>query len=409
MTTVVKKIVIVGAGQAAAQAIDTLRGKGFRGSIILVGEEPHLPYQRPPLSKKYLAGALETERLLIRPAHYYAQHEVDTRLGTRVESIDRDVGYVVLGDGSLISYDALLLATGARPRRLSCPGIELAGVHVLRNVADVERIRKDLDRGRRLVIVGGGYIGLEVASSARELGLEATVLEVASRVMNRVTCAAVSEFFEAEHGRHGVNIVCNARVRALVGTDRVQAVVCEDGSEIAADVVVIGVGADPADELAAAAGIECANGIVVDEFCRTSDPRVYAAGDCTNHPSAHYGRRLRLESVENAFEQGTTAALNMMGTPTVHRGVPWFWSDQFDLRLAIVGVSQAADLVVLRGDPGKRSFSACYVRGGELVAVDSVNAMKDQMAARRLIPARVHPNLEKLMDVRIPLRDSIQT
>lgn len=399
------RIVIVGAGQAGAQAVDTLRRKGFKDSIVLVGDEPHVPYQRPPLSKKYLSGGLEAERLLIRPAHFYADHAIDMRLGRRVREIDRSGRRVGLDDGTTLEYDALLLATGARPRGLTCPGATLPGVHFLRTIADVDGIRAEVGPGRRLVIVGGGYIGLEVAASCRELGVEVTVLEMASRVMNRVTCAEVSEFYEAEHARHGVNIVCNARVRALLGTDRVRSVACEDGSEHPADVVVVGVGVAPADELAVAAGIECANGIVVDEFCRTSDPNVYAAGDCTNHPSAHYGCRLRLESVDNAFEQGTSAALNMLGTPTAHHKVPWFWSDQFDLRLVIVGLSQTAELVVARGDPATRSFSMCYLRDGELVAIDTVNSTKDQMAARKLIPARMRPNVDKLADAAIPLKD----
>jgi 3-phenylpropionate/trans-cinnamate dioxygenase ferredoxin reductase subunit len=408
----VGRIVIVGAGQAAAQAVDTLRRKGFREPIVVVGDEPHLPYQRPPLSKKYLAGELDAARLLIRPAHFYAEHGVDIRLGRQVQRIDRATQQVWLDDGSALAYDALLLATGARPRPLKAPGANLGGVHFLRSIADVDRIRSEVGPGRRLVIVGGGYIGLEVAASCRELGVEVTVLEMASRVMNRVTCAEVSEFFETEHRRRGVRIVCDARVRELLGDDssgRVRAVACEDGSEHPADVVVVGVGVAPADELAIAAGIECANGIVVDEFCRTSDPNIYAAGDCTNHPSAHYGCRLRLESVDNAFEQGTSAALNMLGTPTAHHKVPWFWSDQFDLRLVIVGLSQTAELVVMRGDPSTRSFSACYLRGGELVAIDTVNSMKDQMSARKLIPARMRPDLDKLGNAAVPLKDCAAT
>jgi 3-phenylpropionate/trans-cinnamate dioxygenase ferredoxin reductase subunit len=408
----VGRIVIVGAGQAAAQAVDTLRRKGYRDPIVLIGDEPHVPYQRPPLSKKYLAGELEAARLLIRPAHFYTEHGVELRLGQRVLRIDRATQQVWLDDGSALAYDALLLATGARPRPLKAPGASLAGVHFLRSIADVDGIRAEVGPGRRLVIVGGGYIGLEVAASCRELGVEVTVLEMASRVMNRVTCAEVSEFFESEHRRRGIHIVCDARVRELLGDDRsgrVRAVACEDGSEYPADVVVVGVGVAPADELAIAAGIDCANGIVVDEFCRTSDPNIYAAGDCTNHPSAHYGCRLRLESVDNAFEQGTSAALNMLGTATPHHKVPWFWSDQFDLRLVIVGLSQTAELVVLRGDPASRSFSACYLRGGELVAIDTINAMKDQMAARKLIPARLRPDLDKLANATVPLKDCAAT
>jgi 3-phenylpropionate/trans-cinnamate dioxygenase ferredoxin reductase component len=403
-----EKIVIVGAGQAAAQAVDTLRRKGFKGGIALVGEEPALPYQRPPLSKKFLAGALEPERLLIRPPQFYADHGVDTHLGRCAVEIDREARQVLLDDGAMLPYDALLLATGSRPRKLEVPGNNLAGVHFLRSIADVEAIRANLAPGKRMVIVGGGYIGLEVAATARELRLEVTVLEMAERVMNRVTCPEVSAFYAAEHSRHGVRIVCNARVREIAAdsdSNRVRAVMCEDGSEHPADVVIVGVGVVAADELAVAAGLECTVGIVVDEFCRTSDPYIYAAGDCASQPNIHYGRRMRLESVDNAFEQGNSAALNMLGTPTQHNKLPWFWSDQYDLKLIIIGIAIGYDQVVLRGDPALRSFSACYLREGELIAMDTINSPKDQMAARKLIAAHVRPDVGKLANVGIALKD----
>jgi 3-phenylpropionate/trans-cinnamate dioxygenase ferredoxin reductase component len=404
------RVVIVGAGQAAVQAIDTLRRKGFTGSIALVGDEGSWPYQRPPLSKKYLAGTLEPERLLIRPAHYYADHAIEARLGERVAEIERSAQRVRLDGGALLAYDELLLATGSRPRSLAAPGAELPGVHFLRSVRDVEGIRADLRGARHLVIVGGGYIGLEVAATCRELGLEATVLEMADRAMNRVTCTEISAFFQAEHARHGVRILCNKRVRAIEAdgsSGRVRAVVCDDGSEHRADLVIVGVGVAPVDELASAAGLQCANGISVDEFCRTSDPRILAAGDCSIHPSPHYGRLLRLESVDNAFEQGTSAALSILGTPVKHDKVPWFWSDQYDLKLIIVGLNHGYDRLVIRGEPTARSFSACYLLNGELIAVDTLNNAKDQMAARKLIAARARPNLDKLADPNLPLRDCV--
>jgi 3-phenylpropionate/trans-cinnamate dioxygenase ferredoxin reductase component len=404
------RIVIVGGGQAAVQALDTLRRRGYTGTLTLVGEEPWLPYQRPPLSKKYLAGELERERLLIRPASFFAGHQVETLLGRRAAQIERREQRLRLEDGARLAYDALLLATGSRPRRLAAPGAELGGVEYLRTVADVERIRAGLRPGARLVVIGGGYIGLEVAATARGLGLEVTVLEMAERVMSRVTCPQVSAFYEAEHARHGVQVRCNARVAALRGDTRsrqVSAVVTEDGAEHPAEVVVIGVGVQPADELARAAGLECENGIRVDEHCRTSDPAIYAAGDCVNHPSPHYGLRLRLESVDHAFEQGTSAALNLLGAPTVHDKVPWFWSDQYDLKLVIVGVSQGHDALVMRGAPAARSFSACYLRGGELIAIDTLNSPRDQMAARKLIAAHVHPDPGKLADPASALKDAV--
>jgi 3-phenylpropionate/trans-cinnamate dioxygenase ferredoxin reductase subunit len=404
-----ERIVIAGAGQAAVQAIDTLRRKGFAGHVLLVGDEPWLPYQRPPLSKKYLAGALDRERLLLRPASFYETHSIETRVGRRVEEISRREQRLRLDDGSSLAYDALLIATGSRPRPLAAPGADLDGVHFLRTIADVERIRAEWAPGKRLVIVGGGYIGLEVAATARELGLQVTVLEMADRVMSRVVCPQISAFYAAEHARHGVRILSHARVRALAarpGSNRVRGVVTEDGEEHAADCVVAGCGALPADRLAAACGLACENGIVVDERCRTSDPAIYAAGDCTSHPSPHYGRRLRLESVDNAFEQGASAALNMLGLQTAHAKVPWFWSDQYDLRLIIVGVSQGYDTVVMRGDPATRVFCACYLRDGELIAIDTVNSPKDQMAARKLIAAHARPNPDRLADPAVPLKDA---
>lgn len=401
-------IVIVGAGQAAAQAIDTLKRKDYRGRISLIGEEPFVPYQRPPLSKKYLAGTFERERLVLRQESYYREHGIELRLGRRCTEIDRRAQRVLLDDGEALGYDALLLATGSRPRRLQIPGAQLPGVHYLRTLADVDAIQARLEEARGVAVIGGGYIGLEVAATCRELGREATVLELADRVMSRVVCPEVSRFFEAEHTGRGVRIVLGARAAAIVGDGRVEGVRCADGSVHPAELVVVGVGAVAADELAAQAGIECADGILVDEHCRTSDSRIYAAGDCTNHPSLRYGRRLRLESVDGAFEQGTVAALNMLGTPTVYDKVPWFWSDQYDLKLIIVGLAFDHDEVVLRGDPAGRAFSACYLKAGELVAIDTVNRQKDQMAARKLIAARARLDRAKLADPEIALKDCAQ-
>jgi len=402
--------VIVGAGQAADQAVYTLRRRGFTEGLVLVGDEPRLPYQRPPLSKKFLAGTLDPERLALRAPQFYEEHAVRTHLGARAEEILRREQRIRLDDGSTIAYDVLILATGSHPRRLQAPGANLLGVHYLRTIADVERIRTDLRDGRRLVVVGGGYIGLEVAATARELGAQVTVLEIADRVMNRVTCSAVSAFYEAEHSRHGVRIVRGSTVHMLVGdscSGRVRGVITEDATEYAADLVVVGVGALPTDGLAVASGLECSNGITINNYCCTSDPMIYAAGDCTSQVSLHYDRRVRLESVDNAVEQGLCAALNILGGDrTVHK-VPWFWSDQYDLKLVIVGLSQGHDEVVLRGEAASRSFSACYLRQGELIAVDAINRPKDQVAARQLIASRARPNLEKLANINIPLRDAM--
>jgi len=405
-----EQIVIAGGGQAAIQTVDTLRRKGFTGKLTVVGEEPWLPYQRPPLSKKYLGGSLERERLLIRPPQFFAEHNVTALLGRRVTDVARRARQVRLDDGTVLPYDALVIATGSRPRRLLAPGGELEGVHYLRTIADADRIRGAFSAGGRAIIIGGGYIGLEVAATARELGMEVTVLEMAARLMSRVTCPEVSAFYEAEHARHGVHIRCNESVRALhgaAGSGRVRAVLTEGGGEYPADVVIVGVGVAPADELARAAELECENGIVTDAHCRTADEAIYAAGDCASHLNRQYGRHLRLESVDNAFEQGTTVALNLLGTATPHDKVPWFWSDQFDLKLIIVGVAQGYDTVIVRGAPATRSFSACYLRGGELIAIDTVNAPKDQMAARKLIPVHARPDPAKLANPAVALKDTV--
>ncbi len=404
-------IVIVGAGQAAVQAIETLRREGYTGRLTVIGEESSLPYQRPPLSKKYLAGMMERERLLLRPAEFYAAHAVEVRLGRRVEEISRRERRLRLDDRSSLPYDALLIATGSRPRPLQAPGAGLEGVHVLRSITDAERVRAEMFPGGRLVVVGGGYIGLEVAATAGELGVKVTVLEMADRVMSRVACPQVSAFYEAEHARRGVRVVCAAKVRELVakqGTRKVGAVVTEDGERYPADLVIIGIGVSPADELAAAAGLECAHGVRVDERCRTSDPAIYAAGDCTSHPSVHYGRRLRLESVDNAFEQGASAARNLLGHESVHDKVPWFWSDQYDLKLIIVGIAEGADSIIVRGEPALRAFSVCYLRNGELIAIDTINRPQEQLAARKLIAARIRPDLDKLGDPNVPLKNVFQ-
>lgn len=406
-------MVIIGGGQAGAQAIETLRRRGHRGPITMIGEESLLPYQRPPLSKKFLAGSLAPDRLLIRHAEHYADHAVDMRLGFAAVNLDRARQRVDLADGSHVEYDRLLLATGSSARLFRAPGSELAGVYYLRSCADVERLRPELAAGRRGVVIGGGYIGLEVASTCRELGVDVTVLDAAERVMSRVASPWISSFYAAEHARHGVDIRCHSQVLEFVpeaaprhaGTARVAAVRLADGTEVRADFVLVAIGVTPNDALARAAGLACDNGILVDEYCRTSDPHVFAAGDCARHPSPHYGMTVLLESVDNAFEQAQSAALNMMGIVTVHDRVPWFWSDQYDLKMIIVGLSLGHDLALLRGDPATRSFSVVYLKNGELIAVDTVNAAKDQLSARKLIPARARPDPRKLADPSIALKD----
>ncbi|MFZ9872888.1 MAG: NAD(P)/FAD-dependent oxidoreductase [Steroidobacteraceae bacterium] len=400
-------VVIIGAGQAAAQLVDSLRRRNYAGTITMVGDEG-LPYQRPPLSKKYLAGELGLDRLQLRQQSYFQDQHVDLRLGRKAIGLDRQARRVHLDDGAMLEYEHLVIATGSHPRRLSMPGAELAGVHYLRSLQDADRLRTEVHVGQHAVIIGGGYIGLEVAATLRQLGMEVTVLEMADRVMNRVVAEPVSRYYEHEHANHGVKIELNARVLALHGDahGRVCSVDTHRGN-IAANLVVVGIGVVPTDELAQQAGLICENGIVVDDYCRTSDPAIFAIGDCSNHPSVHYSRRVRLESVDNAFEQANTVAANMTGTPTRHDRVPWFWSDQYHHKLLIVGLADDHDQAILRGDPANHSFSVCYMRDGEFIAIDTVNMAKDQMAARKLIAARMRPDPAKLVDISIPLKDCV--
>ncbi len=403
----ISTILIIGGGQAGAQAIDTLRREGFGGRLVLVGDEPELPYQRPPLSKKYLSGEMAADRLVFRHRSFYDEHRVELKLGRRAARIDAAARKVELADGEVLAYDRLLLCLGAESRRLTCPGVALSGVHYLRGLKDVGAIQAGIKAHGRVVVIGGGYIGLETAATCRGLQCDVTVLEMADRIMNRVVAPCVSEYFAAEHRAHGVDIVCDTRVVRLEGAGRVERVVCADGSSHAADLVIVGVGAVATTDLASAAGLACDDGIVVDEYCRTSDAAIYAAGDCTSHPSPRFGRRVRLESVDNAFEQAKTAAFNLLDRPVVHDRVPWFWSDQYDNKLLIVGLAYGHDRQVLRGDPASRSFSVCYLKGRELLAVEAVNHSKDYMAARKLIAERALFNPEKLADGGLGLKEAV--
>jgi 3-phenylpropionate/trans-cinnamate dioxygenase ferredoxin reductase subunit len=399
-----ERVVIVGAGQAGAQVAISLRQLGFAGEIVLLGEEPAPPYQRPPLSKAYMSGEMPLERTLIRSEAYYAKGAIDLRLGVRALRILPDERALVLADRKL-AYDALALCTGTRARRLELPDEALEGVFYLRTLADSERIRAAVRPGARAVIIGGGYIGLEIAASLRKLGAEATVLEALDRVMNRVVAPPVSAFFAAEHAGHGVAVETGAQVAALEGAAAVERVVCRDGRAFAADLVVIGVGAVPNDELAREAGLTVENGIVVDEFGRTSDPSIFAAGDVTNHPSPLFDRRLRLESVHNAMAQAKAVAQAIAGKPVPYAEVPWFWSDQYDLKLQIAGVGDPDDQLILRGDPASRSFSALHLRAGRLVAIDCVNRGADFLAAKKLIAERRPIDLARAADPQIRLAE----
>jgi 3-phenylpropionate/trans-cinnamate dioxygenase ferredoxin reductase subunit len=374
---------------------------------VLIGEEAWLPYQRPPLSKKFLAGELPAERLYFKPAEFYDAPDIDVRLQTRITAVDRGRRSVVAANGECIAYDTLVLATGSRVRRLQVPGSDLQGVHYLRGIDDVSRIRADLGSAGHVVILGAVYIGLEVSAVTRELGHDVSVIEMADRVMSRVVSPAVSNFYEAEHESRGVRLLLSTALEAFEGDTRVNAVRTNDGRSIPADVVVAGIGIVPNTELAAAAGLAVDNGIVVDSHCRTADEVIYAIGDCTSHPNSIYGRRVRLESVHNALEQAKTAAANICGETVEYSQVPWFWSDQYDLKLQIAGLSEGYDEVVLRGAPASRSFSCLYLRDGVLIACDAINAPRDFVQSKALIAARQRVAPERLADSGVQLKELV--
>lgn len=397
-----ERIVIVGGGQSGAQAASTLRETGFAGAITMICEEPDLPYQRPPLSKKFLLGALSAERIELRPAAYYRDLDIEVLTGVAAQRIERDAKRLVLTNGDSLPYDKLLLATGSRPRPLPVPGADLAGVHTLRTKADAERLRAGMTAGQHLVVIGGGYIGLEIAAAGVLLGLRVTVLESAPRVLGRVTGTLVAEHFTALHRSRGVEVRCCATVERIEGDRRVSAVRC-DGELLPADLVVAGIGVAACDALACEAGLPCDDGILVDSKCRTSDPAIFAAGDCTNHPYPLDGRRVRLECVHNAVEQAGCAALNMLGESRDHVIAPWFWSDQYDTKWQSVGLAAGHDATVLRGSPAEGRFALFYLTGGVLTAVDAVNSAREFMACRKLIPQQPTMNAERLGNSSIPL------
>lgn len=394
-----RHFVVVGGGQAAAQAIQTARQKGFDGRISLVAEEPALPYQRPPLSKQYLAGKLPRERLQIKPERFYASREVDVLLGRKAVALDRARRRVRLDDGADLQYSHLLLATGSRVRRLEAPGVDLPGVHYLRTIGDVDAIEPDLAAGRRLVIVGAGYIGLEIAAVAVGLGLEVTVLEAAERVLERAVCPEMSRFFAARHRRAGVDLHCGTTVARFAGRGRVESVETDSGRSFGADLVIVGIGVVPEVSLAEAAGLPCANGIRVSANGWTEDARVAAAGDCTNQPHPFVGRDVRLESVHNAIEQAKAAAAGLVDEYAPFDGVPWFWSDQYDVKLQIAGLAIDYDRTVIRGDPESERFSIYYFRGRRVIAVDSVNNPREFMLARKFLASRPDIPADVVADV----------
>jgi 3-phenylpropionate/trans-cinnamate dioxygenase ferredoxin reductase subunit len=381
----IKRVIIVGAGQGGGETAQRLRQGGFAGDITLIGEEPCAPYQRPPLSKAYLKGELSMERLLLRPPSVYAEEKISFVSPLKAVWIDRANKRVRMEGGRELPYDALVLATGARPRRLPLVGADLNGVHLFRTAADVDALRPRFTPDAKLVVIGAGYIGLEVAAVARQCGLSVTVVETAVRPLARVTSPEVAGFFLDEHTRHGVRFVLGGQPAIIKGEEHVTAVCLADGMEIGADLVIAGIGVTPETTLAQQCGLSVEDGVVTDRQCRTSDPAIFAIGDCARRPMIHYGERVaRLESVHNAVEGAKIVAATILGR-THAEEAPWFWSDQYDLKLQIAGLFQGYDHLVFRGVMADRAFAAFYYKGDRLIAVDAVNRPGEYLGAKMLI------------------------
>ncbi|MFN3130458.1 NAD(P)/FAD-dependent oxidoreductase [Roseibium sp.] len=380
-----EEIVIVGAGQAGAQVAQSLRQGGFEGALRLIGDEAHPPYQRPPLSKKFLAGEIGAEGLWLRPPAFYTTNTIDHIPNTSVVGIDRSAKRVQLENGDTISYGKLVLATGTKARLLPIKGSEKDGVVTLRSIGDVDAIRDRLSKSQNLVIIGAGYIGLEVAAVARALGKDVCVIEAQDRPMKRVVSETVSGFFAKLHSDNGVQLRLNTGIEALEGGEAVESIKLSNGDSVPADLVLVAVGAEPNDQLAADAGLDTDNGVLVDGAAQTSDPDIYAVGDCTRFYSGRYSRSVRMESVQNAIDQAKIAAQALLGQEVDYDPLPWFWSDQYEIKLQIAGLSEGYDKTIVVGDPAAKKFYVAYLKENALIAVDSINSPRSHMMARRVI------------------------
>ncbi len=399
-------VVVLGAGHAGGTLVALLRQYGFAGPITMVGDEPIAPYQRPPLSKAWLKGEADEDSLALKPLEFYAENQIDFRPGVSAVSLKRADKSVELSDGSSLSYDILVIATGMRANKLPLPGAELSGVLSLRSAADAEALKGHLKPGHHIAIIGGGYIGLEVAASARALGAEATVFEREARILSRSACEVLSTFFTDYHRARGVSFELGARIDSLVGqAGKVTGVKMADGRILPADVVLVGVGAKPNDEIAADAGLETARGVVVDMEARTSDPAIFAIGDCSHRPLPLYDRMFGPESVPSALEQAKQVACAITGRPAPTPEVPWNWSDQYDLKLQIAGLPFDADQILVRGDPASGKFAIFHLKGDQIQSVEAVNAPPEYMMGRQLIGNRKPVNLDRLADPSVSMKE----
>ncbi|KQZ72966.1 pyridine nucleotide-disulfide oxidoreductase [Sphingopyxis sp. Root214] len=398
-------VVIVGAGHGGAQVAIMLRTQKFAGTIAIIGDEPELPYERPPLSKEYFAGEKEFERIQLRPARYWDEREVTMLLGKRVVRVDPEAHTVTIDGGETIGYGKLVWATGGQPRMLPIPGGDLPGVQGVRTRADADAMKAASETAGQIVVIGGGYIGLEAAAVLNKAGKKVVLLEALDRVLARVAGADLSRFYEKEHRDHGVDLRLGVCVDAIEGTDSVTGVRLSDGELIPADLVIVGIGIVPAVEPLIAAGAEGGNGVLVDGLCKTSLPDIYAIGDCAAHEN-HFaeGACIRLESVQNANDQANVVAKGIVGDEAPYHAIPWFWSNQYDLKLQTAGLSTGHDQAVLRGDPGARSFSVVYLKAGKVIAIDCVNATKDYVQGRMIVTAGLRATAEQLADTETPLK-----
>jgi 3-phenylpropionate/trans-cinnamate dioxygenase ferredoxin reductase subunit len=401
------EVLIVGAGHAGAQAAIALRQAKYEGSIAIVGEEPELPYERPPLSKDYLAGEKPFERIMIRPPAFWGERDVTMLTGKRVVSVDPAAHHVTTADGETLGYGNLIWATGGSPRSLVCSGHDLAGVHAVRTRADVDRMMGELATTTRVVVIGGGYIGLEAAAVLTKLGKHVTILEALDRVLARVAGEPLSRFYEAEHRAHGVDVRLGAKVDCIVEQDgRATGVQLADGTILPCEMVIVGIGIIPAVQPLIAAGADGGNGVKVDAHCRTSLPDIFAIGDCALHANSFAeGAEIRLESVQNANDMANVIAKALTGAPAEYHAVPWFWSNQYDLRLQTVGLSIGHDLAIVRGDPATRSFSLIYLKAGRVIALDCVNMVRDYVQGRALVVDGKSPDPARLADTGVALKE----
>ena len=401
-----QRCIIIGASHAAGELCISLRKEGWTGSITIVGDEDHLPYNRPPLSKTFLAGEKSIDDLLIRHEEAYVKADIEMKLGCRVEKINRELKEIALNNGETLSYDKLILTTGARPRKVDMPGTEAKNVFYLRSIYDADQIRQYIKTGSRAVIIGGGYIGLETAAMLVSTGMKVTILEREPRILNRVAAPEISQFFTRIHTEEGIELITDVEISELKGGEQISEIVCSDGRTFAADLVIIGIGVITNSELAEEAGLEINNGIVVNEFAETNDTDILAAGDCTYHFNKHYDRWLRLESIQNALEQAKVAARTICDHRQEYDQIPWFWSDQYDLKLQIAGLSGGYDNLIVRGDLGQgRKMAVFYFIGDTFLAVDAVNSPQEFMFGKKVLMQSLRLDREKLADSSIPMKE----